>query len=76
MLALKSYWDQFDSAPDFVVMFVPGESFLAAAMDEDPQLLEDGIREEGAAGQPDQSDRTASGRGLRAGGRSKSRKTR
>ncbi len=43
-LALKAYWDQFDTAPDFVVMFVPGESFLAAAMDEDPQLLEDGLK--------------------------------
>jgi len=43
-LALKSYWDQFPSAPDFVVMFVPGESFLAAAMDADPQLLEDGLK--------------------------------
>ncbi len=43
-LALKSYWDQFATAPDFVVMFVPGESFLAAAMDQDPQLLEDGLK--------------------------------
>jgi DNA recombination protein RmuC len=43
-LALKSYWDQFASTPEFVVMFVPGESFLAAAMDEDPQLLDDGMQ--------------------------------
>jgi DNA recombination protein RmuC len=43
-LALKSYWDQFADAPDFVVMFVPGESFLAAAMSEDPKLLEDGLQ--------------------------------
>jgi DNA recombination protein RmuC len=43
-LALKSYWDQFPSAPEFVVMFVPGESFLAAAMDEDPKLFDDGLQ--------------------------------
>jgi DNA recombination protein RmuC len=43
-LSLKSYWDQFPSAPDFVVMFVPGESFLAAAMDEDPKLFDDGLQ--------------------------------
>ena len=43
-LALKTYWDQFPSAPEFVVMFVPGESFLAAAMDEDPKLLDDGLQ--------------------------------
>ncbi|MFB3881670.1 MAG: DNA recombination protein RmuC [Armatimonadota bacterium] len=42
-LALKSYWDQFPSTPEFVVMFVPGESFLAAAMDEDPKLFDDGL---------------------------------
>ncbi len=43
-LASKSYQDQFASGVDFVVMFVPGESFLAAAMDEDPKLLEDGLQ--------------------------------
>jgi DNA recombination protein RmuC len=43
-LASKSYQDQFASGLDLVVMFVPGESFLAAAMDEDPKLLEDGLQ--------------------------------
>jgi DNA recombination protein RmuC len=43
-LAQKSYWDQFSAAPEFVVMFVPGESFLAAAMDHDPSLIEDGLQ--------------------------------
>lgn len=43
-LAQKSYWDQFASAPEFVVMFVPGESFLAAAVDLDPGLIEDGLQ--------------------------------
>jgi len=42
-LAQKSYWDQFAAAPEFVVMFVPGESFLAAAVDVDPNLIEDGL---------------------------------
>lgn len=37
-LGAKSYWNQFDDAPDFVVMFVPGEHFLAAALDQDAQL--------------------------------------
>lgn len=39
-LAAKSYWSQLDSSPDFVVMFVPGEAFLAAALDADPSLLD------------------------------------
>ncbi|USI72939.1 DNA recombination protein RmuC [Sphingomonas morindae] len=37
-LSGKSYWSQFESTPEFVVMFVPGEHFLAAATDSDPTL--------------------------------------
>jgi DNA recombination protein RmuC len=37
-LAAKSYWNQFEDTPEFVVMFIPGEHFLAAATDTDPQL--------------------------------------
>ena len=37
-LGAKTYWNQFDDTPDFVVMFVPGEHFLAAALDYDPEL--------------------------------------
>ncbi|WP_448577576.1 DNA recombination protein RmuC [Thermaurantiacus sp.] len=37
-LAEKAYWDQFSDAPDFVLMFVPGENFLSAALEEDPEL--------------------------------------
>ncbi|HET7306297.1 MAG TPA: DNA recombination protein RmuC [Gammaproteobacteria bacterium] len=40
-LATKAYWEQFDGAPDFVVLFIPGEQFLAAALEHDPALLED-----------------------------------
>jgi DNA recombination protein RmuC len=40
-LSAKSYWEQFDDAPEFVVMFVPGESFFSAAVQADPALLDD-----------------------------------
>ncbi len=42
-LADKQYWKQFDKAPEFVVMFVPGESFFSAAVDADRTLMEDGL---------------------------------
>ena len=38
-LSAKSYWDQFDSSPDFVAMFVPGDGFLSAALDRLPDLM-------------------------------------
>ncbi|MGH3321833.1 MAG: DNA recombination protein RmuC [Streptosporangiaceae bacterium] len=39
-LAAKSYWSAFSPAPEFVVLFIPGEAFLAPALDRDPGLLE------------------------------------
>jgi DNA recombination protein RmuC len=39
-LASKRYWDQFSPAPEFVVMFVPAEAFLSAAVEREPDLLE------------------------------------
>jgi DNA recombination protein RmuC len=44
-LAQKSYWSQFEQSPDFVVLFIPGDQFLAAAVSELPSLLEDAIRQ-------------------------------
>lgn len=37
-LSKKAYWDQFDNAPDYVIMFVPGEHFLSAALEHEPTL--------------------------------------
>ncbi len=39
-LAQKQYWVQFEKAPDFIVLFVPGDQFLAAALDQQAELLE------------------------------------
>lgn len=44
-LASKSYWAQFEHCPDFVVLFIPGDHFLAAALEQTPTLLEDAIRQ-------------------------------
>jgi len=43
-LGKKGYWRQFDRSPDFVIMFVPGEHFLAAAAERAPKLIEDAFR--------------------------------
>ena len=43
-LASKEYWDQFERSPDFVVMFLPGDHFLAAAGDKKPDLMEQALR--------------------------------
>ncbi len=44
-LTSKAYWRQFEDTLDFVVMFVPGEQFLAAALERDPALQENALRD-------------------------------
>ena len=41
-LGAKNYWTQFDHAPDFVILYLPGESFFAVALQQDNSLLEVG----------------------------------
>jgi DNA recombination protein RmuC len=45
-LGQKKYWEQFDSTPDFVVMFVPNEACLGAAFEKNPSLLEYAIEKQ------------------------------
>ncbi len=44
-LAGKHYWSQFPRSPEFVILFIPGDQFLTAALNENPDLLEEALRQ-------------------------------
>lgn len=45
-LSSKAYWAQFTNSPEFVIMFIPGDQFLSAALSEDPDLIETALAQQ------------------------------
>lgn len=64
-LAGRNYWAQFKHSPDFVVMFIPGDQFLSAALDVDRDLLEYALGQKSGARHAHQLRRAAARGGLR-----------
>jgi DNA recombination protein RmuC len=44
-LAAKAYWAQFEDSPEFVILFIPGDQFLSAALSQEPNLLDEALRQ-------------------------------
>ena len=45
-LSSKTYWEQFSRSPDFVILFIPGDQFLSAALNEDPNLIDSALSQQ------------------------------
>ena len=75
-LGNKAYWSQFKDAPDYVIMFVPGEHFLSAALEHDPTLMGFRLRQARVARDPPPTSLRSRAPSTRSGDRRKWRNRR
>ena len=75
-LAAKSYWATLSPAPEFVVLFIPGEAFLAPALEHDPALLEHAMARKVHIATPDHPGHDAADRPVRLAAGRRWRRTR